>query len=707
MPPGKHERRKGKNRQSLSSILAKSSHSRNLNEQMLSMVNSRNSLISNRHRLESLSLEFFQKAKEALEAGDKDLAAEALGIKKLQEQASHDLLLHVDAEKESLREISFNLSKYGGTMEGMSSNFLRSKSDHFLGTKLVPQFVPKTSDLKFSYPVERGSGDQLINSWVKAFGNEGKNYESFALYAESKLQEAIFFGHKNQGGDRGKIDPGIPAVCCDLMIKMGKSVFGLRFAPLLKLLTTQILRCIYCINGDPTADISEEELEKVNIRWLFTQKPWFASHAEVLKERDELKATVNFEAQGKDMKKALDGRNAGINLMFNNQKRWIRKVVFRTWKQWCTQEKARRNKFFRHRKSVWLRKWKKFIFAGGGQVEGRVGDSVGINAEERTWQKRFRAQEKEKVMMKKQIEELKSQLHHSQLELGFAYEALHELQPNLDQNFMGGQNAAEKKTSAMRKAITNPPKNKNSSTLSFESVSNIARDAVHWKRKVRQRMTVHDAEMTVFARASKIVHHSVKTQTGRHDVGGKRNRHKSILREEGRLKIVKRGKVMADYMNFQEFTKVPKTNLSHALALVIGIIRYACNHYEDEEIAAYLGGHYLTFAELSMDFLVIKFGIKTLANKHFKGLCLISKEEESLDLLFKIFNELIGVSSSFFIEIDDGSRRSRRGTAERNSSNCNFFFFFFFFFTTTHHRYRPRAYACWSVLTRGSTSNYS
>jgi hypothetical protein len=180
------------------------------------------------------------------------------------------------------------------------------------------------------------------------------------------------------------------------MLKMGNSAFGFRFAPLIRLLSTQLIRCIYIVNGDPSTTISEEDLDKASIRWLSSQKPWFLSNEEALKERDALKRRLKTESAGKDMKKLLDSRNAGIKLLFDKHQKWMRKIIFSTWRGWCTTEKAKKNKFRRYQQYKWLRRWKNYVFAGTGGDSDISGGQTALNSEERSWQKRFRAQEKEK-----------------------------------------------------------------------------------------------------------------------------------------------------------------------------------------------------------------------------------------------------------------------------------------------------------------------
>ena len=288
----------------------------------------------------SLSMEFLVKAQRALKTGDEALAKEAMLLKHKQAEATQDILLHVDTEKQPLARLNNTLIDY---------QYIQKPSKQPLIT--MPASIPRTAAMKFSYLPSGAGHAAVIDGWQNAFSKEVKNYESFAVYAETKLQEAIHHAYQNQGGDHSKVDPGIPAICVDLMLKMGDSAFGFRFAPLIKLLSTQLIRCIYNINGDPSSTISQDELDKVNIRWLFAQKPWVHSCAEVARERDRLKETVKAEVAGQHMKKVLNSRNAGITLMLNKQNLWTRKIIFRTWKNYHVNERARRNKFLRYQKA--------------------------------------------------------------------------------------------------------------------------------------------------------------------------------------------------------------------------------------------------------------------------------------------------------------------------------------------------------------------
>mmetsp|Transcript_15491 Transcript_15491/g.31919 ORF Transcript_15491/g.31919 Transcript_15491/m.31919 type:complete len:986 (-) Transcript_15491:57-3014(-) len=613
-----------------------------LRRQVRELTSSRNSLISNRARLESLSMEFLVKAQRALKSGDESLAKEALQLKRAQTEASHDVLLHVDMEKKSLQRLNKNLLDY---------QYIKDPSKKTLIEP--PVSIPRTAALKFSY-VPSALPAPIIESWANAFSKETQNYESFAVYAESKLQEAIHHGYQNQGGNHAKVDPGIPAVCIDLMLKMGNSAFGFRFAPLIRLLSTQLIRCIYNINNDPSTTISNEELDSVTLRWLFAQKPYFLSSEEVSKERDRLKEVCKTEASGRNIKKILDSRNAGIKLLFDKHQVWMRKIIFSTWKGFCSREKAKRMKFLRYQKNKWMRRWKNVVFAGsGGGASENNGGSAAMDSEERSWQKRFRTQEKEKQRMQDQIEELKEQLYNNQHELGMAYELINELQPHLSNDFIGQQSAAEKRKSAMRDLGLESKRRE--SAAAIYRTSKFTVDITHWKGKVKEKMEqkkLEDAELAVFSR-SKVVHHSTKCQT---DLSGsvvhenvRQRKRASLVNKAGRKTAAIAPLAISDIIDVE--SKAPKLNSSTSFYLISLLLEGLCHKYQ--KLIA--GHHQSTFAvkdlphpaipEFFRDILIKKYGVHSLALKYLTSLCALSVKDEEVDPLFKIFNELTSLST--------------------------------------------------------------
>ncbi|GMI40315.1 hypothetical protein TrCOL_g78 [Triparma columacea] len=574
-------------------------------------------------------MEFLIKAQRALKNGDETLAKEALQLKRAQTEASHDVILHVDEETQLTNSLNKSLMDFQYIKEPHKSTLLEP-----------PLSIPKTAALKFSY-LPSGPAP-VVDSWTDAFSKEIKNYGSFAVYAESKLQEAIHHGFQNQGGNHSKVDPGIPAVCLDLMLKMGNSAFGFRFAPLIRLLSTQLIRCIYIVNGDPSTTISEEDLDKASIRWLSSQKPWFLSNEEALKERDALKRRLKTESAGKDMKKLLDSRNAGIKLLFDKHQKWMRKIIFSTWRGWCTTEKAKKNKFRRYQQYKWLRRWKNYVFAGTGGDSDISGGQTALNSEERSWQKRFRAQEKEKQRMQEQIENLKEQLQHNQHELGVAYEIISDLQPHLSIDFIGQQNAAEKRKSAMRDI--GEEKKRAAAGKQIRRTSNIGLDILHWKNKVKERMAdkrLQNADLAVFAR-NKVVHHSMKCQT---DISGSiipenKRRHKRSLTNKAK-KAAASPLIVGDIINIE--TRAPKmspASITHAISLLLEIL---CKKYHSVSVKSL---PHPRVPELIRDLLIKKYGVHALALKYLTSLCASSQKDESSDALFKIFNELTSINTS-------------------------------------------------------------
>ena len=133
-------------------------------------------------------MEFLIKAQRALKNGDETLAKEALQLGRAQTEASHDVILHVDEETQLTNSLNKSLMDFQYIKEPHKSTLLEP-----------PLSIPKTAALKFSY-LPSGPAP-VVDSWTDAFSKEIKNYGSFAVYAESKLQEAIHHGFQNQGGE--------------------------------------------------------------------------------------------------------------------------------------------------------------------------------------------------------------------------------------------------------------------------------------------------------------------------------------------------------------------------------------------------------------------------------------------------------------------------------------------------------------------------
>ena len=140
--------------------------------------------------------------------------------------------------------------------------------------------------------------------------------------------------------------------------------------------------------------------KNVSLRFLFSKKPWFVRLKEVMEERDDLKSIVSLEAQGKNMKDILDNRNQGIKMMFKRETALARQIAFRAWRNYYIDQRARRRRFRRYQLNMWLRRWKNEHFGeGGGEEAAAKSTAAGGTPADRSWQKRFRASEKENLKL--------------------------------------------------------------------------------------------------------------------------------------------------------------------------------------------------------------------------------------------------------------------------------------------------------------------
>ncbi|GMH95000.1 hypothetical protein TrST_g1539 [Triparma strigata] len=572
------------------------------------------------------------KAKLALETRDETLAKEVLALRQTQLQASHDVLLHVDNEKARL----FNLNQ---SLKDYNKHHTQPSYVHDTFPDLSPlpdRAFPKTPQLRFAAPA---AGGKVIDSWSKAFDREKSSYDSFALYAESKLQEAITASNLNSSNS---IDPGLPAVCCDLLFKMSDSDSGFRFAPLLKLLATQIVKISY----DTTENTSPEDC---SIRWLSSQTPWFQSCKELLEERDRLKEIVSFENQSKDIQKVLDGRNSGIKMMFNREQAMLRQFVFRSWRNWHKAEMARRNKFLRYQKNKWMRRWKNVIFGDGGGSGGALGtgSSSGGSPQARAWQKRFRQSEEEKILLQDQLAHMHHELEEARLELGVTYEIISELQPGLDYSHAGSQSAASHHKGSMRRMSNldtlknhNPiPQTKTSGDTKgrgrMASVANLGVGISSWKKKVSERMDKHKkgAGLSSFAPENKVMKSQGSQTNHTGELRATRKERKSILMEKSERS---EPLSMNEILQFSHVEKAPMTTFEQAIVSVSELLGSACIMKHPSQ----------NFAEFMRDCMIKRHGVKSLAVKHMKCLVVFAKKNEKEDILLKIFNEWSGAPTT-------------------------------------------------------------
>ncbi|GMH58101.1 hypothetical protein TL16_g02536 [Triparma laevis f. inornata] len=572
------------------------------------------------------------KAKLALETGDEALAKEVLALRETQLQASEDVLLHVDHEKTKLLNLNKSLQDYNEAH--CSPSYVHDTFPEL--SPLPARAFPKTPQLKFDAP----TSSNVIDGWITAFDCEKKNYDSFALYAESKLQEAITASNINSSNN--SMDSGLPAVCCNLLFKMSDSATGFRFAPLLRLLSEQIVKISYDTKQKPFS------AEDCSIRWLSSQTPWFQQCKELLEERDRLKEIVSFENQSKDIQKVLDGRNSGIKMMFNREQAMLRQFVFRSWRNWHLSEMARRNKFLRYQKNKWMRRWKNLIFGdlGDTSTTGSGTNSQGSGGGGGMWQKRFRQAQEEKQLLHDQIAHLHHELEETRLELGVTYEIIHELQPGLDHSQAGAQSAATQRHGRMRRMSdvhglkTHSPINFQAKASAAEPKKKMMRHATAgklmagiggWKKKVGERMDKHKkgAGLASFAKENVVMKSSASQTTHTGELRATRTQSKTILSSKSRRK---EPLSIDEILQFSHVEKAPKTTFRQAIMSVSELMGYAC----------FMKHHSLNFGEFMRDCMIKRHGVKSLAVKHMKGLVSFAKKNEKEDILLEIFNELSG-----------------------------------------------------------------
>ena len=247
--------------------------------------------------------------------------------------------------------------------------------------------------------------------------------------------------------------------------------------------------------------------------------------------------------------------------------------------------------------------------------------------------------------MQQQIDDLKEQLEHNQHELGVAYEVIQDLQPHLSVEFIGQQNAAEKRKSAMRDI--GAANRKAAAAKQVRRTSEFGLGIVHWKNKVQERMvetkTLRDAELAVFSR-NKVVHHSTKTQT---DISGKilpenKRRHKRSLANKAKKNktVVTNPLAISDMIDVEiRAPKMHPARITHAIAFLLESL---CKKYRS--VTARNLPH-PAVPELMRDLLIKKHGVYALAIKYLTSLCASSQRDEDSDALLKIFNELASIGT--------------------------------------------------------------
>ncbi|GMI26523.1 hypothetical protein TeGR_g4956 [Tetraparma gracilis] len=587
--------------------------------------------MSNRPRVEKLSLDFMKKAKQALAAGDEKMAKECLKMRDEQLSAASDMISLVSSEEEKLDSINNELGQFGRSIHYLQPS---SQSRKLLP---LPKIVPKTAAMPYlNYTPLTGA--RIVDQWSSAFAKESRDFDSFALYAETKLNEAIHTSNEENGGDIRLIEPGLPAVCCDLLVKMGSASFGFRFAPLLRLLTTQILRCIY----EDTNTVAVEDLDanRVSLRYLFGRKPWFLRLREVTEQRDDLQQIVSFEAQGKSMKDVLDKKNQGIKLMFKRETALARQLAFRAWRNYFILERGRRRKFKRYQLNMWMRRWKTAHFSDPATAAAATTSSgAASDPSERAWQKRFRASEKEKLGLQEEIDELRRRLENSTHELAVTYEIIQDLQPDHDHTGAGEQSAAARHQSddLLKKAQEEAQA---ANRRRFGSLIDVKKGLHNWKDKVLDRLkkkqstkSLHD--LTVFKRQD-VITNNMETQT---DLVGPVKADDSKEHLDPKKKTKTKPKRLGEVAG-KESAKIPKMSIKQAVQIIADVLSKACTQHETNQRTGREG---VSFPEFVRDCLIRQFGIKSLALKTLKSLCATSRSGHESDNMLALFNELAAI----------------------------------------------------------------
>jgi hypothetical protein len=621
-----------------------------LKNQMNSLVAHRNAIMSNRPRVEKLSLAFYAKAKQAIAAGDEALAKEALKLREEQTSATGDVLLLVDSEARHLSSLNDQLASYGRSIHYLKPS---AYSRSFLE---VPKAIPKTAALDLAYAPSHSS--KIIEQWNSSFSTEAKDFTSFGLYAEYKLNEAITTSNEEQGGDSTKIDPGLPAVCCDLLIKMGSSSFGFRFAPLLRLLTTQIMRCIYESSGEQKdVDVQDLEENRVTTRYLFTKKPWFVRADEIRNERDDLKQIVHLEDQGKSMKDVLDNRNAGIKLMFKRETALARQIAFRSWKNYFLDERGRRRKFKRYQLNMWMRRWKAFHLSSIEKTTPIAGSRImadGGTAVAETWKMRFRNVEKQNIELQDELADLRRKLELATDELAVTYEIIQDLQPELDHTNLLNQSPAKKHVDNVRDVKAEAEATATRNRLG--SLFFVGKKLNDWKDKVKSRLEKKGKKvvaLTAFKRQD-VETGTIETQTDL--TGNILPAVEKVTLKKASLLVPRSTEGTASGSGADEATKkkkkrlgdiagsdkkVPKMKLKQVVAIISDVLTKACFQ---QDVDSRTGRESSEFPDFVRDCMIRQYGIKSLAMKNLKSLVYTTKLECGNDTLINVFNILSGVT---------------------------------------------------------------
>ena len=596
-----------------SSFSSSSSSVASLRSTTSALVDTRLSLIKERDRASRLSTSFLIKAKLALANQDEGLASEVLSLMGQQRASSDDVLLYLKEEERQIKDVSTKLDRLSGVTFNQSiGDELESQRRHqpsVVLTRLNPQYkippiVPSTASLHLQSP-HPSSTAPLISQWLLSFSREKDSFSSYGLYAELKLREAICHAEESQGPDKSdpRLDGSLPAVCCDLLLKLGRSDSGFRFAPLLRLLGQQLLKCIYCM-GDESEDDGDLLNGDNNARWLYAKKTWHDKYRTAEEQRVGLQEVVDEHEEGRILKEKVEKSKGGVGLLLNKEKMKTRNMIFRIWKEHFLRERGTWRKWKRTRLARWMRLWRISVF-GEGAVDGTTAD-------DRDWKKKFEQAAEEKKSLELRIKELEDNLQHAKHELEDSYEIIAGLSPEIhDQHHDKAEH--------------------------HHLTLNMTHKIATMKNKVRQGGQGPKAAMVEAMTQTEI--------TGPITLGGADEPFVKIkvrrdAKQGGKKTITLQEVLMSAGPGNAELDSGPKMSQTLGISLIAEILYSLLVQIDTDKKNA---REHLSFPEFCRDCMIRRFGIKALAMKNLRGLCVLAKNSVGTDILFSTFSSLIGI----------------------------------------------------------------
>ena len=137
------------------------------------------------------------------------------------------------------------------------------------------------------------------------------------------------------------------AICCDLLKKTSR-MFG-RYESLMETLTDELLKNVYADYDSVLRDCAEQ-----NARVYYECTPFFTIAKNLSAENEDLSDELEMYNEGVNVRKALVKCSVGVRTLFNDNKRLIRDMIFRIWRQYCV---SRNRKMKRLRNRVCIEPW--------------------------------------------------------------------------------------------------------------------------------------------------------------------------------------------------------------------------------------------------------------------------------------------------------------------------------------------------------------